>query len=224
MRFHPSLSHESSRNRQRLILRLLKIYGACHKATDSSVKLYVEVYRDFWRMAAQTSSTSSTASGTTSSDTIASAPTRVSPPPTTVNLGPLTTTFYPPDGCTSQTDVALGNANGQRGNPSIVLYGTLDQYSYCSFSAARHSAVKSCFPPNFGSYYNVVPTSGSGDVYPVYSPGLVCPAGYGPSCTFTKTTSSLPYIPDRDAVDYTIQQILKDCQTAIGCCPRCVFA
>lgn len=145
-------------------------------------------------------------------------------PPRTVDLGPLTTTFVPPDGCTSQRGIALGNDNGQRDNPLLVYYGTIDRSSSCLLTSLRHSAIKSCFPPNFASYYNVAPTSGSGDVYPVYSPGLMCPSGYEPSCTFTKTTSSLPYIPDREAVDYTMQQLLKNSETAIGCCPRCVFA
>ena len=111
------------------------------------------------------------------------------------NLGPLTTTFVPPDSC-SDYGIAGTAAGGFRAQECAG--GTLLDNARCWPSAT-------IAPP-------APPLAGWG----FYSPGLVCPTGYASACTAypsgsSPTTTSGP--------SFSFNYALLPQETAVGCCP-----
>ena len=139
----------------------------------------------------------------------------------TVNLGPLTTAFEPPDNC----NVLALAYHGHRANTSPVL--DLYQFNYgqeCDVLDDKFSIVSSCVPPRFASAYSGIYGGMDDGVMPVYSPGLACPSGYQPVCTFYgNNTVAYGSWVDRSVgatVGGTYMAMLDAKETATGCCPK----
>jgi hypothetical protein len=131
----------------------------------------------------------------------------------TVNLGPLTTAFQPPNDC----DVLTVAYNGLGGHD--VVYG-----STCGIGDHRLSLASSCVPPRYASAFDLIDFRGDDLVLPFFSPGLTCPYGYEPKCTYygNSTVASGQWL-NLDAaatVAATYLAMLNAEETAIGCCPR----
>ncbi|KHN97379.1 uncharacterized protein MAM_04976 [Metarhizium album ARSEF 1941] len=141
----------------------------------------------------------------------------------TINLGALTTTFTPPDDCTSLTAryYVSDEPKTYRLNYGFTCGGSEAQ----GVLYGRPMAKPTCFPSSFAPAFTCeFELSDMVTPYPVYSPGLVCPHGYGPSCTISRPAAT----PPLDAANTTsysnraersIQRMLKAGETAIGCCP-----
>jgi hypothetical protein len=129
-------------------------------------------------------------------------------PALTVNLGPLTTTFTPLPDCTSLRAVYWGRSV----LPSeVYTLVNLERGYSCARTLAE--ARTECLPMRWGAAYNHVnQNSGVNNVYPVYSPGLVCPAGYSTGCVMVYSTKG-------GADTATRWSILQPGESAIGCCP-----
>lgn len=130
------------------------------------------------------------------------------------DLGPLTTTFTPPADCTSLQFVD-SDAVGQNLAAS--------HYCYESWSLGQAyrslSVIKSCFPEGFASFYNS--NTRYDDHIGVYSPASICPLGYTVACVHSRIErQSNPFeIQEFFAADSTIWSLLRDGETATGCCP-----
>ncbi|KAG8405437.1 hypothetical protein J3458_022092 [Metarhizium acridum] len=140
----------------------------------------------------------------------------------TTNLGALTTTFTPPDDCTSLT-----NRYFTLDNPRTYYYN----YGFtCNVNGVDGlvfgpMAKPTCFPESFASAFTCeFELSDMVTPYPVYSPGSVCPHGYGPSCTISRPAGTALYgaanaTSGLNLAERKIQRMLKAGETAIGCCP-----
>lgn len=120
----------------------------------------------------------------------------------TVNLGPMTSVFTPPAGCESLT-------LSYSGNLLVFDYGRT-----CEGTASRQLKT-SCYPPRYAGAWNA-------QLYPVFSPASICPAGYVSACEYagaTPTTSSLILQSENDFAA-VMTQILAPTEKAIACCPR----
>ncbi|KAK4182863.1 hypothetical protein QBC35DRAFT_140095 [Podospora australis] len=120
------------------------------------------------------------------------------------NLGPLTTTFTPPPGCT----VAVGAGKGFLGG---VFGGAKDQdVAWLGQACSRGKATDatSCWPATSkGAESREAPLHGWG----YYSPGLHCPIGYATACSATGGSGG--------GSDWPVQFKLLAGETAVGCCP-----
>lgn len=137
------------------------------------------------------------------SATVTSAPTS-----TRRSLGPLTTTFTPPDEC------LVFGVNGD----NTTIYG-LENAQLCSSSWNYNAS--SCWPTVAPSVW----ASLSSSIYKnsglhafnglgFYSPGLLCPQGYTQACT------ALGNGPLASGSSFPFQQFPPaPGETAIGCCP-----
>ncbi|KAL5085169.1 hypothetical protein Trisim1_010846 [Trichoderma cf. simile WF8] len=135
------------------------------------------------------------------------------------NLGPLTTTFTPPADCTNLQFFAEG-AVGQN-----IAGG-----DYCtpppSFLGANGgdistSVIKSCFPEGYASFYNTFPRSPVWwEHIGVYSPASICPSGYSVACAQARGKGESNPFEDRGGfADSVIWDLLRNGETASGCCP-----
>lgn len=138
------------------------------------------------------------------------------PPRLTVNVGPLTTTFSPGTGCNNLTLALFGHRALSSTVQSIFewLYGY-----QCSYTELV--AVSSCLPSLYGPAYIGLGDQGNNGIYPVFSPGSICPSGYGSSCFMA------PGAPTSMTTTYSGQTAplsrwdnIKSSEIAIGCCPR----
>jgi len=124
-----------------------------------------------------------------------------------INLGPLTTVFTPPPACTNAVGVVDGGLLGI----GLIGGGVLN-VANLGQACARGKGVDatSCWPPtSSGAPSKAAPLNGWG----YYSPGVNCPAGYATACAATAGGRS----------DWPVQFRLNPGETAVGCCPRCVF-
>jgi hypothetical protein len=110
----------------------------------------------------------------------------------TTNLGPLTTTWTPPAGCS--VHVAACSTCGL-GWQAQSCYGGTSVWDD-----------KECWPPRTAGVDKVRPLMAWG----IYSPGLICPSGYATACSYdgNKRTS-----------DFNFLYKPKETETAVGCCP-----
>lgn len=139
----------------------------------------------------------------------------------TVNLGPLTTTFTPPNSCSSLTLAYVGHIRGQT---------DVFQFDYgrtCNFDNRREIDT-ACLPARYGvAYRNLEEAAEPNDaVLPVFSPATICPAGYTSACSFNgqTTTGTAPPSDETpvtgDMFGFTMSRILGSEQAAVGCCQR----
>ncbi|KAG8407239.1 hypothetical protein J3458_020728 [Metarhizium acridum] len=154
-------------------------------------------------------------------------PTTTVPPGLTLNLGPLTTTFAPPGNCTSLTLGYYGHRVSMSMNVTTVLQWNRGYECPTTYGGSLFQLISSCFPERYGpAYNNIQDWRGPDAVWPLYSPGLLCPSGYTTGCTmvysppgatqpiqtsFPTTTSTYPTV--------STWSILSKGQTAHGCCP-----
>lgn len=120
----------------------------------------------------------------------------------TVNLGPMTSVFTPPAGCEYFTLSYSG--------PLLVF----DYGRTCDGTASRQLRA-SCYPPRYAAAWNA-------ELYPVFSPASICPAGYVSACEFagaTPITSSFTHQSKND-FEAVMSQILAPTEKAVACCPR----
>lgn len=147
---------------------------------------------------------------TTSQPTTASVPSATTGQPSivaTVIAGPLTTTFNPIGICNTPVDSTQSiNVITKGVTESIYIYHPLAQ---CGPSLV----LQGCFPTAFSSAYTSIGSNLTA-TYPVMSPGNICPAGYGASCTMRRSISTFG--------PTTLQEwpLLGSEEVAIGCCPR----
>ena len=117
-------------------------------------------------------------------------------------IGPLTTTFTPPSHC---SEVGLGRfADG---------YGVLSAW------VAMVGVVSSGnnFPTNDDRCWPSATRISSQDAqgWGIYSPGLICPAGYTTACTSAPAISNW-----RSSEGFEFMSPVLPGETAAGCCPR----
>lgn len=114
-------------------------------------------------------------------------------------LGPLTTTFTPPPSCNF---VYMSPTSGLTGYlvPFIGRMAMSCVLDDGEFMYPRHDA--SCWPPAPGASGSTFLTLMKNEA--VYSPGLLCPAGYSKAWVGTPGNGAVPLASD---------------ETAIGCCP-----
>lgn len=129
-------------------------------------------------------------------------------------LGPLTTSFTPPPACA--TAVAVGSIESGGGNFLETLFGrqgSIVNIASLGQTCSRSNAIDdtSCWPPvSSGALTKSAPLAGWG----FYSPGVQCPAGYATACSATGGS--------KGGAGWEMQFQLKEGETAVGCCPRCV--
>ncbi|QYT05530.1 hypothetical protein H0G86_012424 [Trichoderma simmonsii] len=130
------------------------------------------------------------------------------------DLGPLTTTFTPPADCTSLQFIE-DDAVGRNIAASHYCYEGWNQRS----GYTTLSVIKSCFPDDLASYYNA--RWASTDHIGVYSPASVCPSGYTVACAHSRIKGQSNPFEGKGGVpaDLTIWELLRDGETATGCCP-----
>jgi hypothetical protein len=140
------------------------------------------------------------------------------------NLGALTTTFNPPSDCNTLLLRTLIES---------ALDGTGQWYFDYGLTCtvgddgdATTFLPESCYPGALAEWYN-----GNADDnilnradLAAFSPGSVCPAGYEVACLFTRTTGGTHSEPESATTTdaYDLWNMLKDGETAAGCCPECV--
>ena len=125
-------------------------------------------------------------------------------------LGPLTTTFTPPSGCSSlfqSLDV-----------PFTVLFPTIAlRAATCingEFDVAMVDDVR-CWPPMTTTATTKDDIGGWG----LYSPGVLCPSGYTTACSALAATSESASAL-KGVEDFQFQFPLLVNETAAGCCPK----
>ncbi|QLI67090.1 uncharacterized protein G6M90_00g050740 [Metarhizium brunneum] len=102
----------------------------------------------------------------------------------TTNLGALTTTFTPADDCMSLTNRYF---NSEKPGTYYYNYGFTCNVNGVNGPIFGPMAKPTCFPESFASAFTCeFELSDMVTPYPVYSPGLMCPHGYGPSCTISQ--------------------------------------
>lgn len=115
-------------------------------------------------------------------------------------LGPLTTAWEPPSGCTAFVPQCSTCGVGWFGQTCVTDSGD---------TTAHAEDDPECWPPRSeGVRDHTWPLQGWG----YYSPGLECPVGYSTACYATYGGSS----------DWDIQFALRPSETAVGCCPTYV--
>jgi hypothetical protein len=118
-------------------------------------------------------------------------------------LGPLTTTFTQPEGCTQLIADCSTCSEAWQAQECFSS-------SNNNFGVQDHT---SCWPPLSGlaSVFSFGPTLGG---YGFFSPGLVCPHGFTSACSATAGGSS----------GWEIEYSMVSGETAVGCCPTQVYA
>ncbi|OAA71142.1 hypothetical protein ISF_01693 [Cordyceps fumosorosea ARSEF 2679] len=137
----------------------------------------------------------------------------------TANLGPLTTTFTPKQGCDSLTaSTAWDNTKS--------VFIRFDYAKTCDGSSTR--VATDCLPPLFASAASALGVAARAPnpvprILPVYSPGTICPTGYWPACGVSRQADFL--IAEGLGTGKTGQfnaettgGLLKAGQAATGCC------
>ncbi|KHO01488.1 uncharacterized protein MAM_00489 [Metarhizium album ARSEF 1941] len=154
-------------------------------------------------------------------------PTSAKLPALTVNLGALTTTFAPPRNCASMT---LANY-AHRVDPSASQVTTLLEYDRgleCSqtdrFTPAGMELKTTCFPERWAPAFNNIREPGPNAVWPVYSPGLLCPSGYATECTMVYSQPGAPTetrkaVVEPNTLTLTTWSVLAAGEVGYGCCP-----
>lgn len=142
---------------------------------------------------------------TTDQATTGTTPSSTSTSSRTALLGPLTTTFTPPDECawafflsmtaTAPTGVAAQTCDGDDGG-----------------GGNANADATGCWPA--GAFTTSASLFGGG----FYSPGLVCPSGYATACSATAGEGGRVVGED----GWSTQFALVEGETAVGCCPRWV--
>ncbi|KAI1393701.1 uncharacterized protein F4822DRAFT_424164 [Hypoxylon trugodes] len=117
---------------------------------------------------------------------------------TSVILGPLTTTWTPPPGCT----VAIASC-------SQCDFGWLAQT--CSNGSTVHDQ-PTCWPSRTADAYT--PLSLILGAWGIYSPGVVCPHGYSTACTYNDLSQTGNF-------DFWFHPGASE--TVVGCCPSYVL-
>ncbi|KAL7913932.1 hypothetical protein GGI35DRAFT_475774 [Trichoderma velutinum] len=138
-------------------------------------------------------------------------------------LGPLTTVFTPPADCRSfqfLEDTVVGrNIAG-----SFYCYPS----SFTGIGRYNTSVIKSCFPEGYASFLNMDwtnPTTYFASYIGFYSPASICPSDYSVACVVARSKGqSDPFVGpvvgvDRNWGDQNIWQLLREGETASGCCP-----
>ncbi|KAL6803034.1 hypothetical protein GGI42DRAFT_342430 [Trichoderma sp. SZMC 28013] len=129
------------------------------------------------------------------------------------DLGPLTTIFTPPVDCTSLQFIEWD---------ALVQNVAVSRYCYESlfWDGPRGSVIKSCFPEGFASLYNAR-TADDDYRIGVYSPASICPSGYTVACVHSRIKGQSNPFANRKIVsaDSAIWNLLRDGETATGCCP-----
>ncbi|EHK27141.1 uncharacterized protein TRIVIDRAFT_62915 [Trichoderma virens Gv29-8] len=122
------------------------------------------------------------------------------------DLGPLTTTFTPPADCTEY-----------RWRSLCYTYTTSSSNGPDPWST---SIIQSCYPQGFASFYNRHMNSPE-DYLAVYSPGSICPSGYTAACTQVRSKGQPNPFENVDGefAAAAIWDLLRDGETALGCCP-----
>ena len=118
------------------------------------------------------------------------------------SLGPLTTTFTPPQECTIWG--AIGTSSS--------LYGLWNGEGCVSSSILDTST---CWPAIASS---VSVPRGAANGRGFYSPGLACPSGHTAACTAAQLPNGVPS-PILSGNSFDFQFPLEPGETAIGCCP-----
>ena len=143
---------------------------------------------------------------------------------TTTNLGPLTTVFTPPDSCTTliyaESDANLTDAFPQTSFDRFVYAATCG-----TVFANAYGVGPDCVPSKYGEAYNKIVESSSLEtvMWPVYSPGLHCPAGYYSACAFSKPLrSATPGSQTTDTFSSMMYSLVQPGEVAFACCPRSV--
>ncbi|GAB1317747.1 hypothetical protein MFIFM68171_07957 [Madurella fahalii] len=125
---------------------------------------------------------------------------------TTTNLGALTTTFRPPSDCNTPY-VYDSELFGRWGNS-------------CTLSSSSRFGLHrtECYPGDYAAYINDGEVTQS---IAVYSPGLMCPSGWSAACSVSRRSGEPP--PSKGQfitpADWYIWNMIKEGETAIGCCP-----
>ena len=136
------------------------------------------------------------------------------PVSTTTNFGPLTTVFTPPDDCSTAYVHAAGEG----------LYGfwgsSCEIDTKGSVPGSNPAPRATCVPGNHGDYYAGADSAIFTSI-PVYSPGLVCPAGWTSACSISRIKGGAPPSTGRfvTPADYYIWNQLREGETATACCP-----
>ncbi|KAF2239492.1 hypothetical protein EV356DRAFT_499639 [Viridothelium virens] len=124
--------------------------------------------------------------------------TKVLTPSLRVNLGPLTTTFTPPESCDTPMTQTGDDVPEMRLAQSCITGRTLDD--------------PSCWPLPLNNVYGTNPLNG----YGIYSPGYICPFGFTSACS-----QSVGTLSDRTATlrSFLFQYPLTGAEHGVGCCP-----
>lgn len=137
------------------------------------------------------------------------------------NLGPLTTTFTPPSDCSSLLVRTIIDTGGDY-NQFYAGYGET-----CTVDSAGEPSTfvpESCYPGALADWHNDPDSDIPDRNDPVaYSPGLVCPVGYETACSLTRHAGGSTSISSSNNDQYDLWNMLKDGETAIGCCPTYVL-
>lgn len=130
------------------------------------------------------------------------------------DLGPLTTIFTPPADCTGFQIIGYSEAG---------LNVAASFYCYTSSplngpDPLRTSIIESCYPEGYASYYNTYWNEyDKWSKIGVYSPASICPSGYTVACQQARSTGQQN--PFNDNAAETIWDMLRDGESAAGCCP-----
>jgi hypothetical protein len=141
------------------------------------------------------------------------------------NLGALTTTFNPPNDCSTLLLRTIIDS----------AVDSLDQWYFdygltCTVGDDGDATTflpESCYPGALAEWYN-----GNADDnvlnradLAAFSPGSVCPVGYEVACSFTRTIGGTHSKPESATTTdaYDLWNMLKDGETAVGCCPECAL-
>lgn len=144
----------------------------------------------------------------------------------TVNVGPTTASFIPPESCNT---LGFSSAPGMTSTMYMFSYGVkCDQYG-----VIRHLDTD-CLPRLYGGALNnmlMAPQGAFGGgvqplIYPVISPATACPGGYTPACSFTgvapSNTSTTVDPASFNNFANRVTSLLPEGQTAVACCLRYV--
>ncbi|KAH0600247.1 hypothetical protein MHUMG1_01243 [Metarhizium humberi] len=155
-------------------------------------------------------------------------PTSTVKPGLTLNLGPLTTTFVPPENCDALT-LGMYEDLPQTTETSTLVRWNRGYECPTTFHGTLQ-LISSCYPQRYGpAYDNIKDWMGPNAVWPFYSPGLLCPSGYATGCTMVYSppgaTESLPtayptaFPTSTSYATVSTWTLLSKGQTGYGCCP-----
>ena len=131
--------------------------------------------------------------------------------PRTAVLGPLTTTFTPPSSCSDLYRALYGRSALASLNTNFIAFQAVTCIGITA-GDPYGSMVDDwpCWPT-----VTSMPSSGhNDDGWGLYSPGLICPAGYTTACSSLATTTEA----------FQFQFSLLANESAVGCCPRYVHS